>query len=222
MSKKKDIVRFPSSWEDREPLFTEENILFIPDFYDKHEEANIKCNSLFKAPNLHKELKIEYCAGAGDWLIDRSQQDLNVNWACIEIKIDRVIKILRKIRNNSLDDNVIIVCGDARKFAKHYIDDESVSEIYINFPDPWPKNRHAKHRLNSKEFISEIYRSLKEEGAIYITSDDMDFIKLAESNSKELGFYSSLSSIEKDFGDSFFRSLWEGKGRDCYTLSIKK
>ena len=53
--------------------------------------------------------------------------------------------------------------------------DESLSTIYILFPDPWPKKRHKKRRLINPENLQEFYRILKKGGRLYIVSDHPDY-----------------------------------------------
>lgn len=52
--------------------------------------------------------------------------------------------------------------------------DESIDNIYINFPDPWPKKRTHHRRLSSVSFLNEYYRILKKGGKVYFRTDNVD------------------------------------------------
>ena len=54
---------------------------------------------------------------------------------------------------------------------------KNISLIWIFFPDPWPKNRHAKRRLITSNFLKRIYKILKENSEIYIASDSTIYVR---------------------------------------------
>lgn len=219
MSKKKKLVFFPYTWEERYPTL-KDGIFFIPDYFTGHSREIFDCNKYF---NNDRKCIVEYCSGTGDWIIEKAKQD-DSNYISIEKKIDRVDRIFNKRRKNDLDNRLLICCGDANIVSNIYLNDNSVDKVYINFPDPWPKDRHAKHRLNNKEFITSIFRTLKDKGELIITSDDKKFIDDLLINAKELNIFSSinLQAMDENYGFSFFRELWESKGRFCQTATLIK
>ena len=84
-------------------------------------------------------------------------------------------------------ENLRFLCVDARKLGEIFTTDE-IDKIYLNFSDPWPKDRHAKRRLPSKEFLS-LYRTfLKKDGILEFKTDNVglfDF-SLEEINNSEI------------------------------------
>lgn len=211
-------LKFPFKWEERKPLI-HENVLFVPHYYEKHHEL-----SLFerKAP-----LFIEYCSGNGDWVIERAKNAPHENWIAVEKRFDRVRKIWSKMRNQQVE-NMLIVCGEALTFSRYYLPAESADGVYVNFPDPWPKHRHAKHRLIQASFIEELVRIIKKEGsAVYATDDSIyrDQMLLEMSaypqwqNSLPAPFY---QTEWEDYGSSWFEQLWTSKGRTLYFMQFQK
>ena len=157
--KAKDL-KYPHSWEERRPVLVD-SVLFVPDHYDSYEEytfPNWSSSELFD--NEHP-VHVEYCSGNGTWIFERAKQFPMVNFVAVEKRFERVRKIWAKAKNAALK-NLLIVCGEAHTTTKYYFPNQSVDEVYINFPDPWPKDRHAKHRLIQSPFASELARILKD------------------------------------------------------------
>lgn len=222
MAKNKNLIKVPFSWENRKPTLYK-GVLFIPDYFFEHEKYSSDLENIIQD---NKVTNIEYCSGNGDWAIERATADKNVNWILVEKRIDRINKIYKKRSSNNLDteSNMLIVSGDAKIFAKEYVKDSKIDNIYINFPDPWPKDRHAKHRLNSIDFLTSVLRSLKVGGMLCITSDDKEFLDTAKFNLTSISSDLSvkIEALPREFGASYFRTLWESKGRELKMLTAKK
>jgi tRNA (guanine-N7-)-methyltransferase len=140
---------------------------------------------------------------------------------------DRVRKIWSKSRNFGLS-NLFIICGEAVTSSKHYIPAHSIEEIFINFPDPWPKNRHRKHRLMCADFVKEIERILMPSGKLTLVTDDesyRDSTLLLFRNHPHFicrhAFPYYLRELE-NYGTSYFEQLWRKKGKDIYYLQFCK
>ena len=99
-----------------------------------------------------------------------------------------------------------------------------MAEVYVNFPDPWPKLRHAKHRLIRREFLDELSRIVKPGGRINLVTDDFPYAsqmleELAQTpNWKPVHPSPHYITDWPDFGPSYFADLWVKKGRTIYYL----
>ncbi len=94
--------------------------------------------------------------------------------AC-EKYIDGINKIAeRKIKSNL--KNIKIFHGNVHQFLDEYCLYDSISEIWILFPDPWPKKRHYKRRLIDTNFLLKIKSYLKDQAIIHIASDSKSYI----------------------------------------------
>src|SRR5262249_40586472 len=118
--------------------------------------------------------EIEYCSGNGAWIIEKAIQHPERNWVAVDHQFERVRKIWSKKKNFSLS-NLFIVCGDALTFSKFYVPDRSFEAIYINFPDPWPKEKHASRRLLQEPFISEMARTAIPGAPLTIVTDHAEY-----------------------------------------------
>ena len=83
--------------------------------------------------------------------------------------------------------NVRFVCMDARNVADVFAPGE-IEKIYLNFSDPWPKARHAKRRLTSKEFLERYEKILPEGGTIEFKTDNTELFNFSLEQIKEAGW----------------------------------
>lgn len=222
--KPKDLPFTIKNFDARAPSF-HDGVLTIPSFYDSHNKEDFKeeLEMLFSKKSLH----VEICSGNGEWIIDRAQKNPDVFYVAIEKKFMRVRKIWSKMKNKGLD-NLMIVSGMGEDFFTHYLLPHSIDEIFINFPDPWPKKRHAKHRIVKESFIPLVLGALKEDGQITITTDSDDYSKeiisvFGKSKDFENSFpMQGFEILNEEYGGSYFRRLWTGLGRVNKLMTFKK
>lgn len=212
-------LKFPYTWEERRPNLGDQ-ILFVPLHYFAHDEW-------VKRPffDNNNPVYVEYCSGNGEWILDRATESPDVNWIAVEMKFERVAKIYSKMKNRGIK-NVLVVCGEAQPFTKWYLESSSVDRIYVNFPDPWPKRRHAKNRLLQGEFLSEMARIMRPKGRMALVTDDPGYAKWSLQqmhNSKR--WISTLDEPfvtlnDAEYGSSYFDRLWREKGREIQLLEF--
>ena len=132
---------------------------------------SVEPQSLFerKAP-----LEIEIGAGKGDFIVERAAAVPEHNFLAVELAAS-VLRILGLRVARSRLANLKVVRADARTLVNLLLPDNSVSAYHIYFPDPWPKDRHAKHRLFSPFFVANAARTLTPDGIIYFASDVRDY-----------------------------------------------
>ncbi|MCB1149714.1 MAG: tRNA (guanosine(46)-N7)-methyltransferase TrmB, partial [Chlamydiia bacterium] len=165
-----------------------------------------------------KPVKIEYCSGNGYWVAERAKAEPDCNWIALEKKFTRVRKIWSKGKNYALE-NFLVVNGEALETSKRYFPSASVSEVYVNFPDPWPKKRHAKNRLIQPQFIDEIERLLIPGGTLTLVTDDEPYSEqMIEVMCNDTRFSSHFPAPYythdwPGYGSSYFEGLWREQGR---------
>lgn len=214
--KPKDLKR-PFSWDERKVLLND-RVLYVPDYYDQYDT--------FKFPGWEDEqifgntnpVYVEYCSGNGTWIAKKAQEEPSCNWVAIEMKFERVRKIWSKIKNLKLD-NLFIICGEGLTITSRYFDDEAVDKVFVNFPDPWPKKRHAKHRIIQPPFTNEVNRILKDKGEFTVVTDDPTYseqiceVLQGSSNYKSIYPSPHYATELEGYGTSFFDQLWREKGK---------
>ena len=118
------------------------------------------------------------------------------------------------------------VYGEAHHTIQKFLPHESVDKIFINFPDPWPKRRHAKYRLVQTPFIEQMKRILKTGGEVCIVTDDQPYsdqimkLMLKAFTPKHAAPH-YLTELE-GYGTSYFEDLWREKKKEIrYHIFIK-
>lgn len=215
----------PFTWNERQILI-HDRVWYVPD----------RCESKdFVFPGWHNEtifatsrpLSIEFCSGTGAWITSRAQSNPEVNWVAVELKFSRVQKIWSKLKQFSLD-NLFVVCGEAYRSTNEYFPSNSVNEVYINFPDPWPKRRHAIHRLVQPSFLNQIKRILRDGGTLTMVTDDEVYSESMIADVQAVGGFQSLfpepyfTCELSNYGSSFFEELWRSKGKKIRYHSFQK
>lgn len=224
--KKASDLRIPFTWENRYPVFLD-RCLYIPGYYTLHEQwKKIPWNDPSVFGNEHP-VAIEYCSGNGQWVCDMAKNEPHLNWVAVEKRFDRARKIWARLHRENLS-NLLVVCADALIFTRYYIPPSSVLKIYVNFPDPWPKDRHAKHRLIRSEFLRDVETVImKDGGEAYFNTDDRPYVdQMLEVVSFHPSWKSAIAEPYfltdlPDFGSSYFCDLWKKKGRHIYHLHFK-
>ena len=218
----KDLKR-PFTWQERRYVIIDK-IFYIPKLCtaDNFCFPGWLSEETFSAD---QPIYMELCSGNGDWVVEKALQMPHLNWIAVEKKFDRVQKIWSKMKNYAVS-NLMIVCADARVFAKEFLAQNQLTNIFINFPDPWPKNSHAKHRLVQRVYLSLLAEKLKLEGGLTLVTDDENYANFFV---KEI---SSVSMMRPDhdyksdlsvYGSSYFGTMWQEMGRTIKTLKyIKK
>lgn len=222
--KPKDLKRF-FTFEERRP-FLEDHIFYVPVYYTEHEKFALPhFHQYFGNPSL---VSVEYCSGNGDWILEKAAMHPERNWVAVEKRFDRVRKIWSKLKNQGIK-NLLIVHAEALTFTRHYLPSESVDEVYINFPDPWPKFKHAKNRLLQHPFLNELSRVLPTGKKVVFVTDALPYL---EETIKYFQAHPHFTPFFPDpfyqvdlpyYGSSWFENLWKEKGKPIlFTQFIKR
>lgn len=115
-------------------------------------------------------LYIEIGMGKGQFLMTLAEQNPNVNYIGIERYDSVLYRALQKMEEHPIS-NVRFLCINAEILPEIFAEGE-ISRIYLNFSDPWPKDRHAKRRLTSREFLDRYDHVLAADGHIEFKTDN--------------------------------------------------
>lgn len=118
----------------------------------------------------NQPLEIEIGCGKGDFIIEKAKQNPHINYIGIEKYASVLVSVVKKLENQTLN-NLKFLCMDAKEIQEVFF--HSVEKIYLNFSDPWPKAKHAKRRLTSKEFLSLYDNTFKHEPMIEMKTDNV-------------------------------------------------
>ena len=117
-----------------------------------------------------RELYVELGTGMGDFITQIAERNPQINFIGLEVEATCVLSAARKVREKNLS-NVRLIVFDINNVTEIF-SEHSIDRLYINFCDPWPKNRHAKRRLTHIRFL-EMYRQIiKVGGEIFFKTDN--------------------------------------------------
>ncbi|MDC1059932.1 hypothetical protein OAQ43_00415 [Alphaproteobacteria bacterium] len=141
----------------------------------KNEITNDAISIKVKKIDTLKYNIIDIGAGYGESTLAISKTDSRKQVIACEKFIDGINKIAEKNFLYSLN-NISIYHGNVHQLLDEYCPNNSISEIWILFPDPWPKKRHFKRRLINVNFFNKIRDFLKKDALIHIASDSKSYI----------------------------------------------
>jgi len=119
-------------------------------------------------------LHVEIGSGNGFFMAAMPQNHTDWNWLGFEIRFKRVVQTAQKIQKAGLT-HARIARYDAFSLDDLFGDGD-IAGLYINFPDPWPKERHARKRLLSRPFLEWVCQVLKPDGRLRIKTDHMPHV----------------------------------------------
>lgn len=128
-----------------------------------------KWSEIFKNQN---PICIEVGMGKGKFLMTLAKENPEINYIGIEKYSSVLLRAIQKMEEQEQPiSNLKFIRMDAESITEVFGKDE-ISTIYLNFSDPWPKDRHAKRRLPSKEFLHRYDQILKPEGTVDFKTDN--------------------------------------------------
>lgn len=139
-------------------------------------------------------IHIEIGMGKGQFLMQLAKENPQVNYIGIERYTSVIIKALKKMEAEPLD-NLFFICMDASTLEQVFAPGE-VDRIYLNFSDPWPKDRHAKRRLTSVQFLARYNTILNPQGQIEFKTDNEGLFDFSLESVKEAGW--TLTGCTRD------------------------
>ena len=144
---------------------------------------------------------IEIGMGKGRFLTDLARRNPDINYIGIERYDSVLIRALAKRAETEELSNLFYLCEDAKNVAEIFAAGE-IDRIYLNFSDPWPKDRHAKRRLTSKEFFARYNEILKADGEVMFKTDNRILFDFSLEQVPEAGW--QLKDVTFDLHHSEF------------------
>ena len=133
-------------------------------------------------------IHIEIGMGKGRFLMELAAKNPDINYVGIEKYSSVLIRALEKMSEMETPlANIRFVRMDAEAITKVFGAGE-VDRIYLNFSDPWPKDRHAKRRLTSDRFLPIYDQILKKDGIIEFKTDNQDLFRYSLESIPEAGW----------------------------------
>jgi len=189
----------------------------------KDEDLPIDWDARFPGGPLHVEVGF----GKGDFLLAMADRHPDCRFAGIERFGEGYRAITRVLRSQDAG-NVTALLGDAYIVMNLVFPGDSLAAVYVNYPDPWPKKRHAKRRLYRKEFFDIVGRKLRRGGRLYLATDSRSYARQAL---EELALCPDLESTHRGrpwleaspYGvTTRYETKWTAEGRNLHYLVYRK
>lgn len=118
----------------------------------------------------NNSISLEIGMGKGKFLISLAQENPDINYVGIEKYSSVLIRAIEKCEELEIS-NLRFIRMEA-EYICDVFDKGEIGKIYLNFSDPWPKDRHAKRRLTSKQFFDRYNMVLKNDGVVEFKTDN--------------------------------------------------
>ena len=132
-------------------------------------------------------IHIEGGMGKGQFLMELARRNPQVNYLGIEMYDSVLLRALQRMAEIDELPNLLFMREDARLLPEIFRKGE-VEKIYLNFSDPWPKARHAKRRLTSREFLNRYEQILVPEGVVEFKTDNRELFEFSLEEIQEAGW----------------------------------
>jgi len=136
-------------------------------------QGSLDPRRLFDAPVVAVWLELGF--GGGEHLAWQAAARPAIGMLGAEVFENGVAKLLAELERRSLG-NVRLVVDDARLLLAA-LPDRAIARVFILFPDPWPKERHKKRRLVTRETLDALARIMADGAELRLATDDMDYAR---------------------------------------------
>ena len=188
----------------------EEEIAESPYVVQEPKELKGKWHEFFGNNN---PIRIEVGMGKGKFIMELAEKNPDVNYIGIERYSSVLLRGLQKRAEMEIN-NIYFMRIDALELEEVFAEGE-VDRIYLNFSDPWPKDRHAKRRLTSDRFLPIYDKILKKDGMIEFKTDNQGLFNYSMESIPEAGW-----TIEAATFDLHNSSMNEGNVMTEYEIKF--
>src|SRR5437016_8465724 len=163
-------------------------------------------------------LHVDLGCGDGSFLCELALRYPEKNFLGTERLVGRVAKSCRKSANL---ENVRVLNVESSYAARYLLPAGSVETFYLLFPDPWPKRRHHRRRIVTKDFLTCVHTALEKNGVIYFATDHLDYFgKINEIARSTSGF--AMAKLDVELPPSGFELIFRQKGAPIHWLALQK
>lgn len=159
------------------------------------KEYKGKYNTLF---NNDHPIHIEIGMGKGDFIIGMAKEYPDINFIGIELYESVMVRAVQKLDMEDIP-NLRLINIDALGLEDVF--DHEVDTIYLNFSDPWPKNRHEKRRLTSPRFLSIYENVFKGNPHIIQKTDNIGLFAYSLASLSQYGYILNRVSLDLEHED---------------------
>lgn len=146
---------------------------FVELIIQRRSDLRAALDSLLPQP---RAIVLEIGCGHGHFLARYAAENPEKLCVGVDLRSDRITRALRKAKHGRLTNCHFIRC-EALEFLRALPAGVTLAEIWVLFPDPWPKKRHHKNRLLQPDFFEAIAFRVPEGGRLYFRTDYGEYFK---------------------------------------------
>ncbi|WP_163539203.1 tRNA (guanosine(46)-N7)-methyltransferase TrmB [Gracilibacillus sp. YIM 98692] len=180
-------------------------------------------NNVFSAPA--SPLHLEIGTGKGQFIAGMAKQFPNINFVGMEVVKSIIVSAVDKVSQESIS-NVRLINENAHDLLEIFAENE-VDTIYLNFSDPWPKNRHEKRRLTYYTFLEKYKHILKPNGQIILKTDNQQLFEYSLVSFSQYGCVMDEVSVDlhkKEDPENImteYEEKFSAKGQPIYRCKVR-
>ena len=166
--------------------------------------------------------ELEIGCGDGGFLLEYAQRHPDRNFLGVERLLGRIRKLSKRGQRIGLT-NLRLLRIEARYVLDYLLPEDAFSAVHIYFPDPWPKVKHARHRLIQPDFLPRIHRILTPGGVLYLRTDDSQYFRQMQDTFSDAEAFAgestptALSEITTEF-----ERKWLAEGKRTHYAAYRR
>lgn len=141
-----------------------------------------KFQSLFINKN---PIHLEIGTGKGSFIINMAKEYPDINFIGMEMYDSVIVRAVQKLEEENLS-NLKLLKYDATNIENIF--DKEIDVLYLNFSDPWPKNRHENRRLTSERFLKRYDKIFKNKNIIIQKTDNRKLFEFSLKSFTDYGY----------------------------------
>lgn len=179
-------MRFRNVKNGHEKLASHSLVIKNPQIYKG------KWNEVFENNN---PIHIEIGMGKGQFILEKAKRNQEINFIGFEKFTSILARAVEQLEKQETPSNLLLIREDAGKLEDIFEENE-VEGLYLNFSDPWPKDRHAKRRLTHNSFLEKYKRILKPNSRVVFKTDNEKLFDFSLEEIKNSGFKIKELSVD--------------------------
>ena len=192
------------------------------------EDSSIIVNELQKRLSDYEIRELEIGCGNGKFIVELAMNNKDKYFVGIEYSYKAAKKAVSKAYKRNIK-NLTIIFGEANNVIDKYLKEKYYfDKIYLNFPDPCPKKKHAHRRIFTRSFLDKMHTILKDDGIFYsVTDDDNYALEIMNPIYKEAENFRNVLDSEyvhklEGYGVTLYEEKMRAVGHNIYFFAHSK
>jgi len=167
------------------------------------------------------DLHLEIGFGDGRYTVRRAADEPEADFVGLEISSASVQRALKRVRREGAR-NVRLAKAGAQFALRHLFAEHALTGIVVNFPDPWPKERHADRRLLQRSFFDLAASRLRHGGAVRLATDHPEYLAFALAEAEASGSFEARPTTPPDaVFETKYALKWKAQGKALHYVEFR-